>query len=534
MNQSIYYMLCRQIVSFLLILLCSSSAFAVTDPDDFVSVDFKEAALSDILFLVAETTGDSFVLSAPDQTLTWVQEDILKTRFTASFLNALSASDLIVQQSEGLFLISNSSTPVVTSRNSLSYYHLRYISVDALKETSEVLYRNRLAINPLEGSRVVLLSGDPSDVRQFVKLLKSIDIPKEPEISVYRFKHISLRSGMSALQLTKSLPQDTYFPDYWNRSIIISGTGEQRNQALEVLARIDIPQDGWVDVLEYIHTTTPDDVINLLTSACGSVNVYRVADDRILLSGLEDDVKKASNIVHQIDGAGLQVKVEAVIAYLTDKEYKELGTRIKISSNNFSFTSLDPLLGNNLSLLSDDFQSFLKLSVHGKDTENHGRIISSPVLTVLNGKSAHLHVGQNVPYLSEANVDKNDGSTTGTSIERKDVGVTFDITPTIDPDGQFVYVKLEQIISQITPSTGLDQTFSDIVFDKQELASSVKIANGDTVFLGGLSVDDSGKYTEKVPFLGYIPILGGLFTYKSEKVENRNLVVSLRVKVLGV
>ncbi|MGL1932714.1 MAG: hypothetical protein OCC45_13295 [Desulfotalea sp.] len=528
----------RKLKTLFLILIISNvfvlNSFAeIKDPSKYISVDFDQAALSDILFLVSEKTGDSFVLAvAPKTKLTWVQKDIPVTRLTSNFLNALTSIGLIVQMSDGVLLITDSSSPVATSVNSLSYYRLRYISSDVLKETSEVLYRNRMAINPLEGTPVVLLAGDPVDVTQFIKLLKSIDIPDEPAVSSYRFKHISTRSGMSALEATKSISDNSYYPDYFNRSIILKGDEIERNIAISVLKRIDVPQVGWVDSLEYIHITEAQNIIDIVKASCGSVTPYIVASDRILLSGPEKDVQIASALIHKIDGSGMQVKVEAVIAYLTDKEYKDLGTRLKISTNNFRFSLNDPLLGNALSLLSEDIETFFNFTVKAEEKENHGQIISSPVLTVLNGKTARLHVGQNVPLETSRNVDKNDGQSTATSIERHDIGVTFQITPTITPDGEFVYVKLDQIISQITPSSDLDQDFSDAVFDKQELSSSIKIANGNTVFLGGLAVDEKGNYLEKIPLLGDIPLLGNLFTYRSDKIENRNLVVSLRVNVI--
>ncbi len=513
--------------------LPSFSIASESEPET-ISVEFFEAPLSDILFMVAEKTETSFILNAPEQTISWVQNDIPVYSLLEEFLSVVQSVGLVLHETgtnRNVFTITDSSTPLSTSRDSLGYIHLRHIPSDVLKDSSEVLYKDRLAINPLEGTSVVLLSGDPLDVRQFMSVVKKVDVAKEPDISTYRFKHISTRMGLKSLEDSKVV--ETFYPDFWNRSILIKGTEYERSVALVLLNNLDQPQIGWVDKLEYIHTTETDNIIPLLNATCGNVTVYKVAEDRILLSGYEEDVERASNILNKIDGAGLQVKVEAVIAYLTDREYKELGTRIKVNSGDFRFNINDPLFGNSIGLLSEAVESFFRLEVSGEDSTNHGQIISSPVLTVLNGETARLHVGQNVPIIKETNVDNGDENSSATSIERQDVGVTFNVTPIISPSAEFVNLKLDQVISHITAGTELEQQFSDIVIDKQELSSSIRVADGQTIFLGGLSVDEEGHHLERIPLLGYIPILGNIFSYKSDRTENRNLVVSIRVNIIG-
>lgn len=59
------------------------------------------------------------------------------------------------------------------------------------------------------------------------------------------------------------------------------------------------------------------------------------------------------------------------------------------------------------------------------------------------------------------------------------------------------------------------------------------VGDGDTILLGGLRSDETGTSIEKVPLLGELPVLGPLFSYKSEKTESLHLVVSLRVKTVS-
>jgi type IV pilus assembly protein PilQ len=59
------------------------------------------------------------------------------------------------------------------------------------------------------------------------------------------------------------------------------------------------------------------------------------------------------------------------------------------------------------------------------------------------------------------------------------------------------------------------------------------VADGDTIFLGGLRSEEKGSAKDYIPLLGELPIIGKLFTYDVAQNENRHLIVSLRVNVIG-
>lgn len=289
--------------------------------------------------------------------------------------------------------------------------------------------------------------------------------------------------------------------------------------------------------VEFVHTTEVKQAQEILSNLYGDLEIRAIGDNRILISGDSNQVEKASVMLAKIDGTGLQVKVEAVIAYLTDREFKELGLRLSYERGDF-FTAindniLNSLITRNTGILIDYFSDIVGIKLAAEEGSGHGEIISSPVLTVLNGKTARIHVGQNVPYLSSANVDKNNGETTGTSIQRQDIGITFDIQPFIEPDGDFVQVKVDQVVSNVTDDSELSQDAVDIIVDKKEISSTVMVANGDTIFLGGLKTEENGTAQDAIPLLSDIPLLGKLFSYDVTQKEQRHLVVSLRVNVLG-
>ncbi len=520
--------------SFASVVFDDGTKFDFEKTENYFSVEFDQAKLSDILFFVAEQTGRPFVLNTSDIKLSWVQTNIFRGELYREFINILVSSGLIVQQSgynSKITVISDTPNALSSVSNSVAYYRLKHIEADSLRETSEILYKERLAINPLENSKVAFLAGDSDDVEQFIGLIQAADVPKESDIEVYRLKNISVKTARVALIEMGVFPDNSIHADYWNRSIIVRGDDYLQNSARIILNSLDVPYEGITDSMQFVTTITPEAAIEVLSTVCDGVNVLKVADDRVLITGYSDKVEKAVVTLNKIDGAGLQVKVEAVITYLTDKEYKDIGIRMNYASGDKYFSITDQFAGG---LLAEVIEDFLSIDIAAENKVSKGEIISSPSLSVLNGRQARLHVGQNVPYLSEANIDKNNGETTGTSISREDVGVSFDITPIIDPAGEFVNITLQQVISSVAPESNVENESVDIVLDVQELGTTVKIPNGGTVFLGGLTVDQNGKYKEKVPLLGDIPLVGDLlFSYTADNYEKRNLAVFLRVNITG-
>jgi type II secretory pathway component GspD/PulD (secretin) len=539
----------RIVLSMMFLFCCVSLSYAtpgedqkkLKNPEDYISVEFNQAPLTEIIMLVSEYSGQAFVVSSQEEIfLSWIEQNILKDDLLNRFKKVVIGAGLTLNSVHGrreLFVIKKDAVAVANSAESLGFYPLQNLDPEALKDTSEILYAGSLAINSLEGSNVVIFSGSPDLVAQFVGLLQKIDKPRKNDFEVIRLKNISVKTGIKALSDTKLIENNTFYPDYWNRSILVKGSNYERNVALAVLTAIDKPQVGWIDQLEFVHTVDTTAATALLSSACENVTIRTVASDRILLSGNEKDVEKASVLLHRIDGTGLQVKVEAIIAYLTDREFKELGIKLKFQDSHNSHALngnlIDTLVSKNTGLLLNYFNDFLGITVAAEEGRAHGEILSSPVLTVMNGQEARIHVGQNVPFLSKANFNKNDGKETGTSIQRKDIGITFRIKPSIEPNGEFVYLTVNQEVSNITDDSELSQNAVDIIVDKKEISSTVLVADGDTIFLGGLRSEENGTAKDFIPFLGELPIIGKLFTYDVAQKQNRHLIVSLRVNVVG-
>ncbi|TAK42176.1 MAG: type II secretion system protein GspD, partial [Betaproteobacteria bacterium] len=113
------------------------------------------------------------------------------------------------------------------------------------------------------------------------------------------------------------------------------------------------------------------------------------------------------------------------------------------------------------------------------------------------------------------------------TIERKDVGLTLRIKPQIS-EGGAIRLQIFQEVSNVTDATNV----SGLITNKRSVESTVLVDDGQIVAIGGLIQDTFKDGLEKVPGLGDIPLIGGLFKYNTRSRSKTNLMVFLRPAVL--
>ena len=161
-----------------------------------------------------------------------------------------------------------------------------------------------------------------------------------------------------------------------------------------------------------------------------------------------------------------------------------------------------------------------------------GNILSTPNLLTLDNEEAKIVIGQNVPFVTGqfTNTGSNNGSVNPfQTFERKDVGLTLRVKPQISENGT-IKMTIYQEVSAVQPSSVNSAT--GIITNKRSIESTVLVDDGSIVVLGGLLQDEYAGNQDKVPGLGDVPLLGGLFRSETRSRKKTNLMVFLRPVVL--
>ncbi len=216
-------------------------------------------------------------------------------------------------------------------------------------------------------------------------------------------------------------------------------------------------------------------------------------------------------------------------SWFTDSQ----GNRLPIRrSKPFIGGSFSPSDGGTLrfGLFNDMIDIELALSM--LQSEVKAKLLANPRVLVLDNETAQFKIVSEIPYTEQT------GSSFGqmTSITFKEVGVQLDVTPHICRDGvirldispQFGVVT-EQVEVQ---GIGIDKSLAPPVVDKRFAQTIALVNDGQTVVLGGLRKLETRTTIKKVPLLGDLPILGGLFRSETDREEINELVVFITTTII--
>ncbi len=115
----------------------------------------------------------------------------------------------------------------------------------------------------------------------------------------------------------------------------------------------------------------------------------------------------------------------------------------------------------------------------------------------------------------------------------RDVGILLHVRPSVGIDNKTITLALTPEVSESSTSYTYSGGVSIPKFVTRNLSTSVVIESGETVALGGLIKETSTKVETKVPFLGDLPFVGGLFRKNTNGTERKNLLIFVTASILG-
>ena len=193
--------------------------------------------------------------------------------------------------------------------------------------------------------------------------------------------------------------------------------------------------------------------------------------------------------------------------------------------------------GLNIGLLRD-FNGSIGLAAIARmlQTQANTNIVSTPNLMTLDNEEAKIVVGENVPFITGQFTSTGSGGGGGAvnpfqTIERKDVGITLRIRPQIGENGA-IRMTIFQEQSSVKSDTAAGTTNAGPSTTKRSIEGTVTIDDGQILVLGGLIEDRFITNKSKVPLLGDMPLVGGLFRSESRERRRTNLMVFLRPVVV--
>jgi len=265
-------------------------------------------------------------------------------------------------------------------------------------------------------------------------------------------------------------------------------------------------------------------------------------------------------VIEKLDVRRTQVYIEALLVEMSTDAANELGVQWAAGGRNIAgiqnfpgakpglaALAADPIsaagtaglllgyVGSKVTLSDGTVVRSLGALARALESRSLANILSTPNLMTLDNAEAKMVVGQNVPFITGS---FSQTATTGTvagvvnpfqTIERKDVGLTLKIKPQVSEGG---LIKLDIFSEQSSIAPTAASGASDLVTNKRSLETKVVVDDGHTIVLGGLIEDIRNSAESRVPLLGDLPLIGGLFRYREITKKRTNLMVFLRPVII--
>jgi general secretion pathway protein D len=293
-------------------------------------------------------------------------------------------------------------------------------------------------------------------------------------------------------------------------------------------------------------------------------------DNKILVIGPPESVRKVRTILDRLDRRPQQVYLSTVIGQLTlsnDFQFgvdwvqtfkkisgtggiasTNLNTANIINSNgqivgnprNFTTTSAIPAISG--LTIYGAIGDALSVFVRALDSRSNFKILARPAVYTANNKRAVISSGQRVPVPESTLSNLTTGTTGGiinnssstavaATVGYEDVELRLEVIPLINSKNE-VTLKIAQINDTLGSNVNISGNQVPIV-NSQRLTTTVTVPSGATVVLGGLIQDKVNKSFNGIPYLMDVPYLGNLFKYTTNDRERDELLVFIQPSVVN-
>ena len=425
--------------------------------------------------------------------------------------------------------------------------------------------RAPVTIVPIDSSNSIALRGDPGAVAKFASMARELDSSAElgTELRVHRLDYANAEALLPVIEQ-------------------VLGKGSNASSSAASLPSGVTNGGADAPAPQPVSTSGSGSNGNGIARR-GPAIVTRLEGTNALIVAANPDVQRmVGELIRQLDTRQEQVVVEAIIVEISESLARELGvqwlvggkdvpfavtnfsnaspnivdvagglladqfdTSTTTTTNTATTTTTNSAVGDGLRQNAADailgarggFAGFATtlggnavlgaiINAVKRDTESN--VLSTPSLTVNNNLKGSILFGQEIP-VSTGEALSNNFDNAFRTIQRQNVGIELEVTPQINA-GREVRMELRQEVSSIAGPVSDD--FGELIINKREINTTVTVADGEIIALGGLLDDNERRTIQQVPLLGDIPIIGELFKSRGKSRVKTNLMVFIRPTIL--
>lgn len=427
----------------------------------------------------------------------------------------------------------------------------------------------------------ILITDTSSNINHIAQIIQKFDVTGSKEqVTVIGLKYASAQSlseqithimqknsqssrGVSAAQTETGVK---ILPDVRTNSLVVVANALDTKDVEALVKELDVQRLGKSNNIHvvYLKNAEAKEAAASLTSALanlkisgaieGAQQVQVTADEgtnALIIAASAQDYEVIADIIEKLDIVREQVLVEMFIMEVSEDALTEIGIdwstfdqAVSNSVRGFGSTNFGPRVdyaAGDLEGLSVGAWKKVGSNVTvgailtALQKKSGVNILSTPHILTSNHHKAKIIVGENMPFVTGSRITETTDPATPTVVktyEYKDVGITLEITPHISQGG---LVRLEinseftKLIENVTTTSSSDTPTTA----KRQAETVVSMNSGSTVVIGGLIRDDKVTTQSKIPLVGDLPLIGGLFRYQKDELQKTNLLIFITPYVMG-
>lgn len=432
---------------------------------------------------------------------------------------------------------------------------------------------------------VLILLGHAANLNRIYNVIMDVDKAANVGIQMIPLHHASatqlatvLNNLQASARASGEVSNVSIAVDERSNSILLSGSKALRLRMRVLISQLDAPENGStgnteVIYLRYLQAKTfgpvlskiaqnivgktdgassesnqisvNDNITNGKNKAASTLNSTfiqaEVSTNALIITAPPTLMRALKAIITKLDIRPAEVQVEAIIAEIDESNLRSLGIQwggrgfdrgnIQATSQMGEQPSGFPPIGAGIfGIIPGGVEIRAVLSM--LENLNGVDILSTPSIMVLDNQPASIEIGQDVPYQTGSYTTPNSGTASTVqpynTFQAKPVTLKLDVTPQINlSDSVRLKIKLKNDSLQNPQNPGINP-----IINTSKINNAVIVRSDDILVIGGLMSNTNNENINKVPILGDLPILGGLFRQKTRHVEKKNLMVFIKPVIL--
>ncbi len=399
----------------------------------------------------------------------------------------------------------------------------------------------------------VILTAPADQIAQAKELLKhaaELQIPgPRLQTTVHRLKNITALAAVSALQMIKDTNNYT-----WRfgpgPEVLQPGAGLQFVNALP--ANSGTGQGG-----KGLHIETTGPGAKFLSAGTGPLDPHDSApagdagngdsgsDNKtppaphlpfVILIGTPAEIAEMEGFLDQLDQKSAQVMIEAMVLEVAPQAIDTIGVQWTDAAGKVTGSTITETAPRENNVIR--FGTFnrrgiqFNAAINAAISRGYARLVADPTIAVQDQTEAAIFIGDQINYLGlQANTPLT--GTPALVVLSQNVGVTLDVTPVVNLEGEAVTLKLIPTVSTLTrfdpiPGGGILPQIGT-----RQANTTVRLNNDEVFAIGGLIQEQDIRQLDKVPLLGDLPIIGHLFRNRHTEHRRTEILLFIRARVVN-